>query len=349
MDSYKILNKDAFLEMLNVSENDLKKIIKEKSSCYHNFLIRNKKHDSLRLISAIKNKSDIFVLQKTLQKEFFSSIYFPSNVYGFIKQRNYLDYLEPHCSKNNGKFFIRLDIKSFFDTISSDIIKECLSYYINEACDDKEKSYIVDSIIEIVTLDNKLIQGAVTSPVISNLVFRRIDIRIERFCEKNNITYTRYADDMLFSGFDDFVHKRSFINMIVSIIKDYGFSLNYKKTLRMRDELSINGYVVGEEIRLSRKKFEVVNYILFYLNGRKKGGCMSRIFKYKLINILAGYRALFIQVMKNTYDEKNKATLKRKISKIEKGIDKLLKIEEGWDGVNRLHENKVLLGIYQRK
>lgn len=76
---------------------------------------------------------------------------------------------------------------------------------------------------------------------------------------------------------------------------------------------------------------------------------MSRIFKYKLINILAGYRALFIQVMKNTCDEKNKATLKRKISEIEKGIDKLLKIEEGWDGVNRLHENKVLLGIYQRK
>ena len=40
--------------------------------------------------------------------------------------------------------------------------------------------------------------GFKTSPVVSNVVFRKFDILIEKFCAQHDILYTRYADDMLF-------------------------------------------------------------------------------------------------------------------------------------------------------
>ena len=349
MESYKIINKEEYLKIIEVSENELKEIIKNKSISYRKYLIPNKKYSKCRSIYIITNKSDIYRLQRNLQKRFFNNFYFPSNVYGFVKQKSYIDYMVPHCSRNLSKYYLRLDINSFFDTITIKQIKECLNFYIDDTCDNKEKKFIVDSIAEIVTLDDKLIQGAITSPVISNLVFRRLDIRIERFCEKNNITYTRYADDMLFSGFDDVVHKGYFINMIASIIKKQGFSLNYNKTLKMYEELSLNGYVIGEEIRLSRKKYKAVNLILFYLNRREINAPISRVFKYNLINKLAGYRSLFIQVLRYVYDSRNIDTIQKKISEIEKGIDKLVKFDEGVSGSRRADENKILIDIYKMK
>ena len=50
------------------------------------------------------------------------------------------------------------------------------------------------------TYNEFLPQGAPTSSYISNLVMRDFDEEIGSFCEKNNISYTRYSDDMTFSG-----------------------------------------------------------------------------------------------------------------------------------------------------
>ena len=48
--------------------------------------------------------------------------------------------------------------------------------------------------------DNKLPQGAPTSGYISNIVMREFDEKIGRYCNQNSICYTRYSDDMSFSG-----------------------------------------------------------------------------------------------------------------------------------------------------
>lgn len=349
MDSYIIKNKEEFLNIIDITEEELKKVLKDKAKAYHKFKVINKKRNSLRTIHGIVLNSDIYRMQRNLQKYIFNNFYFPSNVYGFIKHKNYIDYLVPHCTNVGKKYFLRLDIKNFFDTISVDQLQECLSYYFDEKCDDNEKRFIIDSIISIVTINDKLIQGAITSPSLSNLVFRRLDIRIERFCENNNVVYTRYADDLLFSSYDETAHKNYFLNMISSILKSYGFRLNYDKTLKMYDELSINGYVIGKDIRLSRKKYEAVNYVLFYLEKNNTSNPMSRSFKYTLINLLAGYRSLFIQVLRNTNDEKRKTALKKKISRIEKGIDQLIETNDSTNMAKKTNETKILSEIYYRK
>ena len=42
-------------------------------------------------------------------------------------------------------------------------------------------------------------QGAPTSPMLSNLVMRTFDVRVERYAVQRGLTYSRYADDLIFS------------------------------------------------------------------------------------------------------------------------------------------------------
>uniref|UniRef100_UPI003FA42189 reverse transcriptase domain-containing protein n=1 Tax=Enterocloster clostridioformis TaxID=1531 RepID=UPI003FA42189 len=48
-------------------------------------------------------------------------------------------------------------------------------------------------------VDDELPQGAVTSLYLANLICRKLDLRIAGYCNKRNIVYTRYADDLTFS------------------------------------------------------------------------------------------------------------------------------------------------------
>jgi hypothetical protein len=95
-----------------------------------------------------------------------------------------------------------------------DDVKETISQYIDdEVVNTKHNQKLIDVIIKCITytiptkFENKnfhdktiIPMGFSTSPIISNISFRKIDILIQKLCVKLNITYTRYADDMLFSS-----------------------------------------------------------------------------------------------------------------------------------------------------
>ena len=77
-------------------------------------------------------------------------------------------------------------------------------------------------------------QGAPTSPLLSNLVMRKIDNQIQKASLKAGLTYTRYSDDLTFSSRDkNFTRKlaRAFIHEINKIISKDGFRPQHRKTL----------------------------------------------------------------------------------------------------------------------
>ena len=86
------------------------------------------------------------------------------------------------------------------------------------------------------TYDGHLPQGAVTSPYIANLVCFHMDLRINGYCSKKDIVYTRYADDLTFSS-----NNRATLNRVEGfikyIVKDEGFSINEKKTRYLSDDV----------------------------------------------------------------------------------------------------------------
>lgn len=318
MNGFKIESRESFFKILALEEDAVLNAINNKDNCYvkHRFTKKN----GVRNIYEIKNTNHIYYLQKRLNKELFSNIFFPECVYGFRKYKSYFDFLAPHISNNKDRYYLRLDIADFFDSINIDDISEALGYYINDDITSDEKEFIIQLIIDITTLNDKAIQGAVTSPAISNLVFRSLDIRIEKYCKKLGIKYTRYADDLLFSSNTSYIHNFKFTNAIQAIIKDKYFKLNHSKTLKYKNEISLNGYVVGTDIRLSRKKCSDINKIIFNLNKSSFPGFPSRQAKYISRNKLAGYRSYLIQTSRYIHNDKKKNQINNKIKSIERLI-----------------------------
>lgn len=264
----------------------------------------------------------------------------PDNVCGFVKKRSYRDFLVPHVNKTSkNRFYLRLDIKNFFDSISDKKVRYTLQEYIT-INDNVENKEVLEDIIDIVTLNGSLPQGAVTSPVISNIVFRRLDIRIRKYCNKLNVTYTRYADDMLFSCHSDRLFDSFFVKMITKILKDEDFILNRKKIKKGKSFISLNGFVVGKNIRLSRKKKQDINrFIFLYEKGGNPKDIIELInrlnnseFYYRtrnfeskssIINYLAGFRSMLINWIPDNSDDNWKKDVESLICRLEKIITKV--------------------------
>ncbi|OMC77266.1 reverse transcriptase domain-containing protein, partial [Paenibacillus odorifer] len=175
-----------------------------------------------------------------------------------------------------------------------------------------ESVKLIDFIMKTVSLAGEIPQGAVTSPVLSNIYFRSLDIRINRYCKKFNITYSRYVDDLLFSSNDLFIHKEIFANGISKILRSAGLTLNSQKLIKTKKEISLNGFVIGNELRLSRKKTQYLSSIIYcYQRARKKNLTeftkeihrhfqntnQTKIDYVWLHNYLAGYRSFLLGIL----------------------------------------------------
>ncbi|WFR57324.1 reverse transcriptase family protein [Anaerocolumna sp. AGMB13025] len=338
MKIWKIENKAMFYnDILGINEDELAGILSDKNKKkYYGIPIEIPKKSGKRTIYSINNSSKIYIIQKRLCDKFLHNILLPDTVHGFRKDTNYIEYLLPHICFYKDYFYLRLDIRNFFESINTASIKEALEYYfkINKDFTAFDIKIILNRIIDILTYDNKLVQGAPTSPIISNLVFRKLDIRIEKYCRCFQINYTRYADDMLFSSNNPIILKKSFISGVSKIIATENLYLNYNKVVRAKNQISLGGYVISDNIRLSRSKLSNLSRVLFYVENHKDYKNQSYYEKlndflksemgtdylkingiYELINYFAGNRAFIISVLKYSHDdnfcEKAKKIIKR--------------------------------------
>lgn len=96
------------------------------------------------------------------------------------------------------------------------------------------------------TLKNFLPQGAVTSPYLSNLVLYEFDKEIISYCSTYDVTYSRYADDLVFSSNIEDLLKEVY-DFLNEKLKEIGFNLNDKKTKFMssNNRQIITGIVIN--------------------------------------------------------------------------------------------------------
>jgi retron-type reverse transcriptase len=92
-------------------------------------------------------------------------------------------------------------------------------------------------------------QGAPTSPAITNILLRNFDETVGAWCEERQIAYTRYCDDMTFSG--DFDEK-AVIAFVTDELKVIGFTPNKRKTTVVTSgkRQTVTGLVVNEKVSL---------------------------------------------------------------------------------------------------
>ena len=196
----------------------------------------------------------------------------------------------------NNLYILKMDIKNFYPSI----LKEKIYYIFSEIGYNTEVSNLLTNIC---TYDNELPQGAVTSPYISNLILRKLDLRIAGYCNKRDIVYTRYADDLTFSS-DNREVLRKIHGMIKKIVKDEGFLLNDKKTIFMtpKGHKKILGVTVNNGmVKVSRELKRNLRALIHLQIATGDYSCNEQIKGYiSYINsIETGYKQKMIDYIKS--------------------------------------------------
>lgn len=193
----------------------------------------------------------------------------------------------PHVNK---KIILKLDIKDFFNNVKfNDVYNTCFSI-----------EYFPESIgmllTYLCTYNDYLPQGAPTSSYISNLVMKEFDNEIGDWCESNNVSYTRYSDDMTFSG--DFNPKIVIIK-VRKMLNKLGLQLNDNKTnvISKSSSQNVTGIVVNEKIQINSKYRSTIRKEVYYISKYGVDSHLERIknklSKDKYLNNLYG-RILFV-------------------------------------------------------
>lgn len=143
---------------------------------------------------------------------------------------------KPHIGTD---VLLKLDIRHFFDNILYTTVKE-------KAFPATDYSEPIRILLTLLCMyKDVLTQGAPTSPVISNLIMRDFDNTVGNWCQQRGIAYTRYCDDMTFSGNFD---TGEVIRLVRDELRKMGFFLNEKKTVRVvrGQRQSVTGIVVND-------------------------------------------------------------------------------------------------------
>ena len=170
----------------------------------------------------------------------------------------------PHINKD---IILKLDIKDFFENISFiNIYNTCfpIEYF--------PKS-VGMLLTYLCTYDEHLTQGSPTSAYISNLVMKDFDESIGVWCENNNISYTRYSDDMTFSG--NFIPKDIIIK-VRKMLNKLGLQLNNNKihVITRSSCQHVTGIVVNEKAQVNSKYRKEIKKEIYYI---KKFGLISHL------------------------------------------------------------------------
>ncbi|GAA4664458.1 reverse transcriptase family protein [Frondihabitans cladoniiphilus] len=104
-------------------------------------------------------------------------------------------------------------------------------------------------------------QGSPTSPMLANLAVRRLDSRLAGWATSVGAVYTRYADDLAFSGGSALASRvDAFVRGVDRIVTDEGYSLNVRKTRVRRRGVrqTVTGIVVNETTGFGRREYDAV-------------------------------------------------------------------------------------------
>lgn len=190
------------------------KMISEPSAFYREFKIPKRK-GGIRTITA--PYPTLSYIQKLISEHYLIKVNPSEHAFAYVKGRSVVDHARVHL---NSTELLTVDIKSFFDSIRQQTIFEI---YQSLGLSYSEAAYLT----RISTLNGGLPQGACTSPILSNIAFYPLDVRLNNLAEKLGLKYSRYADDLAFSGT---VVPKNLHRTIDSIIKSYDFELNQSKT-----------------------------------------------------------------------------------------------------------------------
>jgi RNA-directed DNA polymerase len=143
------------------------------------------------------------------------------SVHGFRSGRSIVSNGNAHLG---ARCVLKIDIRDFFPSVRAARVLDVFDRM-------GYRTELTKDLTSLCTLNNQLPQGAATSPALANIVARNLDLRLEGLASKFSLRYTRYADDLTFSGR---LMSLELPAVIAHIVEDEGFVVNEEKTRLMR-------------------------------------------------------------------------------------------------------------------
>ncbi len=238
------------------------------SKRYQSFVIKKKSGGARVLYTPIG-------LLKTVQKNLvpiFENLYEPKQwVHGFTKTKSIVTNAACHTKK---KYVLNIDLLDFFPSINFGRVR---GLFMARPYNIPRKTATL--LAQLVCFENKLPQGAPTSPIVSNMICAKMDKELSRLAYKNGCFYTRFADDITMSTSNTnfpsniaiFIKTEGKIDWkieiqqdLLNIINNNGFIINDKKTRlytrKMRQE--VTGLITNRFVNIRRTYLRKVSAML---------------------------------------------------------------------------------------
>ncbi|WP_106745587.1 reverse transcriptase family protein [Yoonia maritima] len=240
----------------------------------HHYLygLRRKSSGGLRVIEA--PKSNLKSIQRRILHGILDQVPVHTDAFGFVRGRSCVQGAARHCGE---ECVVRFDLRDFFPSIQS---KRVLGLFRRLGY----PRWVAQSLTGLCTTATPgrvlvglppqqrqqmrvphLPQGAATSPALANLIAFTLDRRLSGLARSVGAGYSRYADDLTFSG--DIGITGVLEDAIPQIIADEGFVINPNKTrvTHRSERQTVTGIVVNQHLNISRKQYDQIKAIIHAL------------------------------------------------------------------------------------
>jgi hypothetical protein len=261
---------------------------KDRCSHYVTFAIP-KRSGGERLIMAPKTR--LKRLQRQLNALLVTKLPVSEYAHGFRTRRSVRTNAEPHVGKD---VILRLDITDFFGSIHFGRVRgmlialgygypvaSALAALMTEAV---RQPVVVGEIRFFPPVGPRACpQGAPTSPGLSNALVVKMDRRLAGLARRYGFAYTRYADDLTFSG-NDIAGAHALRLLATRVLEEEGFTVNARKTQLKRSgsRQTVTGVVVNDVLGLSRQarrrlRAAIHQYLKAHAGGTADPALLARL------------------------------------------------------------------------
>jgi RNA-directed DNA polymerase len=270
----------------------------ERSPHYVTFAIP-KRSGGQRTIMAPKRQ--LKALQRRLLQLLVRKLPVSEYAHGFRRGRSVRTNAEPHVGR---AVVLSMDLQDFFPSVTFGRVRgllialgygyevaTTLAVLVTES--ERQPVELEHGVVHVPVTPRHCVQGAPTSPGICNAICLRLDRRLAGLAAKYDWRYSRYADDITFSG-DSIEHVHTMRRLVRQICKDEGFTINERKTrvARRSRRQTVTGVVVNDVVGLSRRERRRLRAAIHRLNQAREEGVDHAAVKRHLLGRLAYLKML---------------------------------------------------------
>ncbi len=241
---------------------------------HYHYRVLAKPYSGIRLIEAPKPR--LKAIQRQILAGILEKIPPHPAAHGFVKGRSIRTFIAPHVGQ---RVVLRMDLQDFFASISAARIQaffrtagypESVADLLGGICTNATPPGLWSK--PAFDSDRRqfrrardlysrphLPQGAPTSPILANVCAYRVDCRLAGLAKKAEAEYTRYADDIAFSGGEEFErHVDRFSTHAAVVLLEEGFAVHHRKTRIMRQGVRqhLAGLVTNQRMNVMRPDFD---------------------------------------------------------------------------------------------